>query len=357
MSNTLDTIWYTRCPVPTAFSVAIGNGFLDNELERHGITARSLASSKDTAVRQSHFHHSLPNSFRHGGNGPPLVTRSRGGKVSLIGLSWNDSIKPMLVMPESGIRSVADLAGKKVSLPIRANDSIDFWKAASLRGTKVALARAGMTMEDVKLTPVVSNRAYIDAATTSTASTTTLWGADCMLGHQREEAIALIRGDVDAIYSQGAISSVVQGFTGALAISDNGSSKVLADRVNNDSPLMLTVSTELIETNLDLVASCVAVIIRAGEWAERNEALAKRFMAIDTGLPEELVDVAFTPQVHRQLAIDLRPEWIEGLKVQHDHLLRHNFLADAIDFDLFIDPRPLERARELLAADRFALQS
>ena len=31
MSDTLNTIWYTRCPVPTAFGIAIANGLLAAE--------------------------------------------------------------------------------------------------------------------------------------------------------------------------------------------------------------------------------------------------------------------------------------------------------------------------------------
>lgn len=351
MSNTLNTIWYTRCPVPTAFGVAITNGFLAAELKADGIEPRSLASSNDTSVRQSHFNHSQPNSFRHGGNGPPLVTRSRGGDVTLVGLSWNDSIKPMLAMPESRIQSMADLAGKRVSLPIRASDSIDFWKATSLRGTELALRHAGMSVADVKFEPVSTSRAFLEAATTSTEQTATLWDANCMLGHQREEAFALIRGEVDAIYSQGAICTVVQGFTGAVAIADNADCETLADKVNNDSPLVLTVSTGLLREHPELVARCLAAVLRAADWAAQNEKAAKRIIAADTGLPEELVDYTFSPHVHRQLGIDLRPEWVEGLKVQHDHLLRHGFLERAIDFDLFIDPRPLQRAMDLIATE------
>lgn len=345
----IQELWYTRCPVPTAFGVAVEYGHLQAELAPDGIVARSLASSSDTAVRQSHFHHSHPNSFRHGGNGPPLVTRSRGGDVKLIGLSWNDSIKPMLALPSSGLRNVGDLAGRRVSLPIRTRDSIDFWKATSLRGTEVALNRVGLRMADVSMTEVSTQRAFIDAATQSTSATATLWGADCMLGHQREEAFALIRGEVDAMYSQGAIAAVVQGFTGATAIADNAVSPLANDRVNNDAPLAFTVSARLLAEQPELVARCVAAVLRAAEWARRHERAAKRAIAADCGLPEELVDAAFSPRVHEQLDVDLRPEWIDGLRIQHDHLLRHGFLAQPIDFTQFVDQGPLRRARELLA--------
>lgn len=345
----IDTLWYTRCPVPTAFGIAVERGLIDAELASDFIVARSLASSLDTTVRQSHFNHSQPNSFRHGGNGPPLVTRSRGGDVTLIGLSWNESIKPMLVLPDRGIKDVHELRGKRVSLPMRMNDSIDFWKATSLRGTELALKQGGLTMSDVEMTTVSTKRAFMDAATASTATTATLWGANCMLGHQREEAVALIRGEVDAIYSQGAIAATVIGFTGAVAISDNASYPDLHGRVNNDAPLALTVSTRLLEERPDLVTRVLVSVLRAAEWAKSHEKEAKRIIASDTGMAEELVDAAFPSDIHRQLDIDMRGELVDALRIQHDHLLRNGFLKEAVDFNLFVDESPLERAREAFA--------
>lgn len=345
---TIDTLWYTRCPLPTAFGVAVELGLLDAEFAADGIRIQSLAAATDVAVRQSHFDHSQANSFRHGGNGPPLVSRSRGADLKLIGLSWNDSVKPLLVMPGRGIRSVADLKGKRISIPVRAGDSIDFWKATALRGLEVALRSAGMTLNDVIPTTVSTNRAFIDDATTSTSPTATLWDARFMLGHQREEAFALIRGEVDALYSQGAVSAIVQGFTGAIALTDNSSHKDLRDRVNNDAPLAFTVSGRLLDERPDLVRRAMACVLQAAGWACAHEREAKRIIAADTGLAEELVGSAFSPGVHRQLEVDLRPDWVEALKIQHDHLLRQGFLKEAVDFDAFVDHGALNGARALL---------
>lgn len=60
-------LWYTRCPVPTASSLAISQGWLDDEFATDGITVASLRSSPDSAVRESHFNHSQGDSFRQAG--------------------------------------------------------------------------------------------------------------------------------------------------------------------------------------------------------------------------------------------------------------------------------------------------
>ena len=55
LTNNPDTLWYTRCPVPTASGIAIHHGWLDAEFAPDGIAIRSLRASADRAVRESHF--------------------------------------------------------------------------------------------------------------------------------------------------------------------------------------------------------------------------------------------------------------------------------------------------------------
>jgi hypothetical protein len=50
-----DTLWYTRCPVPTAFSVAIHLGWIDAEFAQDKIDIASLLRSPARATRESHF--------------------------------------------------------------------------------------------------------------------------------------------------------------------------------------------------------------------------------------------------------------------------------------------------------------
>ena len=68
-------LWYTRCPVPTASSIAISQGWLDDEFTPDDIAVASLRASDSASVRESHFDHKLDDSFRQGGNIPPIWTR------------------------------------------------------------------------------------------------------------------------------------------------------------------------------------------------------------------------------------------------------------------------------------------
>src|SRR5262245_63406157 len=100
----VEALWYTRCPVPTASGIAIELGWLDEEFAPDGIQVASLRSSGSRTVRESHFDHSMANSFREGGNTPPLWTRARGGDVRLIGATWVEQYQAVVALPEAGIR-------------------------------------------------------------------------------------------------------------------------------------------------------------------------------------------------------------------------------------------------------------
>lgn len=346
---TIDTLWYTRCPVPTAFGLAVQLGWVDAEFAADGIALRSLASSTDRSVRQAHFQQSQPNAFRHGGNTPPLVALSQGGDLRIIGISWHDAYKPILALPGSGIASIADLKGRRISLPRRRNDPIDFWRGAVLRGFSVALESAGLSLGDVELVDVATDRAFVDDAAEAPRQAGSLWDARYMLGHQREEAFALIRGEVDVIYSQGAMAVILEAFLGAVTVLDNGSLPERRQQVNNDGPLILTVSGGLLRERPDLVHRLLAQVLSAGDWAIRHERETKRIIAAEVGIAEELVDRAFSPKLHQQLAVDLSPGQRVALRSQHDHLLANGFLAGPLDLDEVIDAAPLAAARALLA--------
>jgi ABC-type nitrate/sulfonate/bicarbonate transport system substrate-binding protein len=345
-----ETIWYTRCPVPTAFSLAVRLGWLEQEFERDGIAVRSLASSTARDVRQSHFEQTQPNFFRHGGNIPPLVSRSRGADVRLIGLSWTDTAELVLAAPGSGIRKPADLRGRRLALPRRVNDSVDFWRATVIRGYQRALAVAGLSDDDVEFIEIEVDRAFIDDTTDSTEQRASLWDARFMLGFQREEAAALWRGEVDVVFAHGSLAAYLQGFLGAEIVVDLGRLDDRALRVNNSVPLALTVTGELLDARPDLVARVLARTLEAANWAREHGDQAERIVAAEVGIAEELLEFAYSPRLPEQLDVDLGEENLAGLSAQADLLAEHGFLGGELDLGGFVDEGPLREARELLAS-------
>ena len=87
MTKALDTLWYTRCPVPTGLAIAVQKGWLSDSFASQCTKIESLCESAEQSVRESHFDHTLQNSVRHGGNIPAIWARSAGRETRAIGLS------------------------------------------------------------------------------------------------------------------------------------------------------------------------------------------------------------------------------------------------------------------------------
>ena len=113
----IDTIWFTRCPVPTATGLAYKLGWLEEEFAADGIGIRTLQEVGGEQARH-HYDHGLANLIREGGNLLALPARAQGANTRLIGLTWIDEWQAILVRPGSDIASPADLRGKRLALPV-----------------------------------------------------------------------------------------------------------------------------------------------------------------------------------------------------------------------------------------------
>jgi ABC-type nitrate/sulfonate/bicarbonate transport system substrate-binding protein len=349
MTDTLrpiDTIWYTRCPVPTAFTVAIHLGWLDEEFAKDGIAVSSLRQATDRKTRESHFSHTLEDSFRYGGNIPPIWAKSEGADTKLIGLSWIDAPHLILALPESGIRSAKDLKGKRLSLPRRTNDLIDFWRAGALRTYETALASAGLTLDDVTLVDLPVGKTFLEEDPGQTPKNSLFRGAGGRSA-LNVDLFALVRGEVDAIFTESSFGANLKRFLDATVVYDSHDEANRLTRTNNAIPQLLSVSAGLLRDRPDLVARVLARIIEAGEWAKHNRAEVVRFTALEAGVSEEVVDQTY-PDLHLQLVTNLDPENLEAIRLRKQFLLAHGFIRSDFDLDDWADHQILADALEIV---------
>jgi ABC-type nitrate/sulfonate/bicarbonate transport system substrate-binding protein len=272
-----------------------------------------------------------------------LVAASRGADLRIVGLSAPDRAAAVLVLPDSGLKTAEDLRGKRLSAPRRLNDTIDWWRATVLGGYADLMAAAGMSMADVRLVDVDIDRAYMEDATSGQAQGQSLWGARSQFAVQREEIAALLRGEVDAIYSDGAMYALVQAFLGLQPIAGP------AGADPDGHPLILTVSGALLDSRPDLVRRWLSRLLDARAWALSHPELARRIIAADTGLPEDFVEAAYSPAIYGQLDITLDPPALQFLKHRHDQLVAGGFIDQALDIDALIAAEPLREAADLHA--------
>ncbi|MBI3091534.1 MAG: ABC transporter substrate-binding protein [Candidatus Tectomicrobia bacterium] len=335
-------LWYTRCPIPTVSSLAIDHGWLDEEFAPDGIEIASLRASEEQRIRESHFDHTQSDSFRQGGNIPPIWTRSRGGDVRLIGLSWVDEYQAIIARPESGIRTIRDLRGRRLALPRRVNDQIDFWRAMCLRGYLSALALEGMDERDAELVDLPMVERYLGADSASHRGT--LWSGGHRARRQQVEAFALIHGNVDAMYSAGAAGAWLADFLGATTVVDVGRHPDHTVRTNNQTPTALTASGELVRNHPDLVARYVKRLNDAARWAATHRSEVALIVAKDVGAPAEWVDAAHASDFHCRMEVNLAEESIAAIERQKDFLLRWGFIKADFDLQAWIAWEPLRGA-------------
>jgi len=348
------SLWYTRCPCPTAFSVAWQLGSLKREFEGSpDIRFLSLQQSGDPKVLASHFSHTQPNSFRFGGNIPAIWARSRGADSRLVGLAWVKTPHPILALPGSGIRRVSDLKRRRLLVPrLRDDSAVDFPQATALRTYEAALATAGLTLKDVELVWGDIERPIVDAKAAAVSTNQSLSNAVSRHNWHREALFALIRRQVDAITFQGTTATELTALLGATVVYDVGlDHSDPVQRSNNGAPEALTISGKLIEEHPDLVARVVARLLEAGDWAHAHPQDAVRFVAREQYIAEEFVTLTYGSALERVFRTDLAAEKIAGLRAQKDFLLRHGFIQD-FDFDAWIDHRPLKWATERLNKTR-----
>jgi len=341
-----DQLWYTRCPVPTASGIAIHHGWLAEEFEPDGIAVSSLRASPDRTFRESHFDHRVENSFRHGGNAPPIWSRSQGQDLVVIGLTWLPQYQKLLSLKSSGIKSMADLRGKRLALPRRTSEKIDFWRASALQAYLQVLKAAGIGTSEVTFVDLPIDAPYIGEV--SRSATGGLFDARQVAGSSRAEAHALVREEVDVLYHYGAFGPTLQEFLDAHVVVDIGHHPDRRLAVNNGTPNVFTVSGKLARSRPDIVARYMLQVLRASEWARRHPREASSIIAKEVGTMDDWMPEAFDSSMYEDLAPSLRPELVDALRVRKDFLFEHGFIEKDFSIDEWLDPEPLALACDMM---------
>jgi len=337
----LDTLWFTRCPVPTATGLAYKLGWLDDEFKPDGIRVRTLQDAGGELARH-HYDHELPTLIREGGNLLAIPAKAQGAPSRLVGRTWIDEWQSILVRPGEAITSPEHLKGKRLALPaFRASDLAEnrrgrsIARGMSLAGYKGALASVGLTLDDVRLVEV--GRGASDNRRDG-------------LGGIWEGLDPLIKGEVDAVYVKGASAADAARRRGAVVGIDLDRLPERRFRVNNGTPRPITVHESLLADHFDLLVRFLYQTLRAAEWAKTNVEGVHKVLQGETRASSQGVEEAYRGGFHLALAPDLSSERVALFRQQKDFQLTYGFLDRDFDYDAWIDDRPLRAAQERLRA-------
>lgn len=338
MIQPLDTLWYTRCPVPTGLGIAVQKGWLQDTVGALGTQVQSLRESTDKAVRESHFDHTLRNSVRHGGNIPAIWARTQGRETRVIGLSWADEVQLILTRADSGIKTVKDLKGRRFGLPDWAGAQIDFTRAQALRGLENALILEGLQVGDVQLVNFRYEGTFSDPQVSTVNGTPV---SPQRVEGRNLELVGLLRGEVDAIFLKGASAARQAHEFGLHTVIDTGSHPEPLIRSNNGTPRTLAVDLNLLDNHFDIATGILDAVQRAEQWAHTHPEETRRYLARETNSSEYWVSAAYGNDAHLRLRTELDEQAIDALQDFTHFLHRWRFISTSFDVRDWIDPRPL----------------
>ncbi|MCP2323066.1 2'-hydroxybiphenyl-2-sulfinate desulfinase [Hamadaea flava] len=336
LESTVDKVWYTRCPVPTASGLALNLGWLAEEFGTAGLDVGVLQDAGPELARH-HYDHQLLGLFREGGNVPALAAKSEGAATRLIGLTWIDEWQSVLVRADSPITGPAGLAGATVALPgWGATRGQSFPRAMALHGFKGALSLAGLTLDDVRPVTVPSLSTEIGRDRT---------GGGLWPGLQ-----AVADGAIDAVYVKGAKQAEDAARLGLRVAVDLDEHPDRRYRVNNGTPRPITVHERLLAERPELVVRFLVQTLRAADWAAGHLDELRTILARETRSGADGVLTAYRSGFHRTLHPTLDADRLDLLDRQQRFLALHGFLAGEVDVYAWAAPEVLEAAHREVAA-------
>ncbi len=334
-------LWYSRCPLPSATGLALDHGQLDSAFRGTGVELRSIARRDSPRDHLNHFEHAIDWMIRQGGNIPPIWSRSMGAETALVGIACSAEYQALLVHEDSSLHTAADLAGARLALPCRGSERVDFWRWMCVRGYQAALDQAGLSLADVELVTLEEGDTYIEVDAQRPGGDATLWSRRSRARRQSTELVAFVRGEVDVIYTCGALGMQLKEQLRARELTDLGSNAQPGFPVNNQTPNLLTVDRALTRERPDLVARYIAALNDAVGWAVSHPEAAGRSVARDVGCPEDWVLPAYGDALWQSLAIGLDDDAVSRVDAQIRFLREHEVIETDVSLDDWIDDTPL----------------
>lgn len=334
-----NTIWYTRCPVPTASGLAYQRRTFD-ELFDGSYQVRNIKHlGKEQA--NTHYHHGLASSFREGGGSPPIWAYANGAQTKLLGITFMEERLGIYVRSDDPAVGMQDLAGRRIALPVWPKLVFNFFRFAAEKGFYSALRAHGMSERDVQIVDVEENEDPANIVNPDFADGV----KRPPRSYYHEQLQTLLRGDVDAIFAKGGEAAVLERQAGGKVrlLYDVQTSSEIGDRVNNSTPRLLTVSDNLLQTDPEAVTKYVQTLVRTAHWARGHKEEAVRLVAAESGfLPEDIN--CFEDDFTRKLMPQTTQKMIDMLEIMKTFLHERGYISRNFNTLDWLDPEPLAQA-------------
>ncbi|MFB9279826.1 SfnB family sulfur acquisition oxidoreductase [Cohnella cellulosilytica] len=300
-----------------AIGLAYQLGELPLDLRRRGIPA--VRDAEGNRLRLAAPGTSEDYSIQYENPATALERLSRGEDVRIVGLALQYRRETILVRADSPRRTVADLRGARLGIAVGGRPEDEIRKREAARNVDIALTKAGSLPEELE---------WVE-----------LRGAEVPAGG-RLDLQALLRGEADAIFAEGALAAEARRLLGVRELEEYV--------IYAPAMAVLTVSGGLVRERPEWADRILAHASAASSWAYENRKEANRLAARLLGLPEEEVESVFSERLHRQLGISVAEDKWARLVYWKRELLALGALERDFPLDEALDKERIQGAQALL---------
>jgi ABC-type nitrate/sulfonate/bicarbonate transport system substrate-binding protein len=237
----------------------------------------------------------------------------------------------------------AYLAGRRLALPVWPKVAFNFLRFAAEKGFHSALKVHGLSEHDVTFVDVINEddmRSLINPDFAEGKRKRSLQS------YYSAEIQALVRGEVDAIFLRGVeVSQAEREANGQVRrLYDLRNAPGLAERVNNSSPRLLTVSGSLVRTHPEAVVRYVQTLVHAALWARNHPVEAQLSLAAECGVQPEDIARSYQRDIAKRLLPMITPELIEAAEIMKSFLYERGYIPKDFPLAAWLNPEPLQEA-------------
>jgi ABC-type nitrate/sulfonate/bicarbonate transport system substrate-binding protein len=344
-------VYYTNCPLVSASNVDQELGWTREEYKKIGVHYSFLRSRRENNW-YPHYIHNMDNLIRFGGLTPPIHVHADIRRTRLLGATHVYEGGCMMVRSRDDIYRMTDLKGKKIGLSKSLNTiKMDWWRFQEEQGIELMLRLNGMTRNDVKIVEFPYPDDWYDdpKMLDPMENPSETW---LKRDHKHDLAFrpletALLKGVVDAIFTQSKVTQHLMAATGMLkAIEDLSRYPDWTLQVTN-VPAVITCTDVMAEQHPELVVTFLKGMIKVGRWANEHKHAAAAILDKQTFY----LDVEDTYQgiKHIDMVPNLSAQNLVSIEIGKDFMLSHGYIKNDFDVKKWAAPEFLERAaKELL---------
>jgi ABC-type nitrate/sulfonate/bicarbonate transport system substrate-binding protein len=345
-------VYYTNCPLISASNIDQELGWTREEYKKIGVKYAFLRSTRENDW-YPHYIHNLDNLIRFGGLFPPIAVHADIRRTRLLGATMVPyEGGAMMVRAKDKIYRMTDLKGKKIGLSKSLNTiKNDWWRIQEEQGIEVMLMLNGMTRKDVQIIefPYADDWYNDPKMLEPLENPSDLW---LQRNHKHDLAFrpletALLKGTIDAIYTQSKPFQHLQEATGKLkAIEDLSRHPDWTLQVAN-IPAPITCTDVMAEKHPELAVAFLKGMIRVGRFANEH----KHAAAVILNRQTFYLDVEDTYRGIKDVDLvpNLSAQNLASIEIGKDFMLSHGYIKNDFDVQKWAAPEFLvQAAKELL---------